>query len=83
MLHIAVTLHSNILYLVTSSLTALLLHDDVTLHVCTHLKELSYTKNEYNHFYQKLDAEYFLFNSFFKKSNIFRENSEKLFWEDI
>ncbi len=30
-------------------------------------------------FYQKLDAEYFLFNNFFEKSSIFGENREKLF----
>ncbi len=37
----------------------------------------SYTKNEYNLFYQKLDAKYFLFNNFFKKNSIFWENSFK------
>ncbi len=31
-------------------------------------------------FYQKLDAEYFLFDNFFEKSSIFQENREKLFW---
>ncbi len=34
---------------------------------CATSKGSSYTKNEYNLFYQKLDAEYFLFNIFLKK----------------
>ncbi len=42
-------------------------------------KQSSYTKNEYNLFYQKLDAEYFLFKNFFEKNSIFWENPEKLF----
>ncbi len=50
---------------------------------CTTCKGSSYTKNEYNLFYHKLDAEYFLFDNFFEKGNIFRENSEKLFWGHI
>ncbi len=41
----------------------------------------SYTKNEYNLFYRKFDAEYFFIQQFFrkKKNGIFRENREKLF----
>ncbi len=34
-------------------------------------------------FYQKLDAEYFLFVNFFEKSNIFRQDGKKLFWWHI
>ncbi len=41
------------------------------------------TNNEYNLFYQKLDAEYVLFNNFFENSRIFWENNEKLFWRHI
>ncbi len=39
------------------------------------------TKNEKNFFYHKLDLNIFLFDNFFeKKTSIFRENYEKLFW---
>ncbi len=49
MLHIAVTLHSNFLHLVTLSLTtlvtcnsyAMVLHHGISLHVCIHLKSVS------------------------------------------
>ncbi len=47
---------------------------------CATGEESFYDKNEYN---QKLDAEYSLFNNFFEKSSIFRENHEKLFWGHI
>ncbi len=50
---------------------------------CATCKESSYTKNEYNLFYQKLDAEYFLFNNFLEKNSIFWENHEKVFWKHI
>ncbi len=50
---------------------------------CASCKGSSYTKNEYNLFYQKLHAEYFLFKKFFAKSSIFWENCEKLFWGHI
>ncbi len=49
---------------------------------CTTCKGSSYTKNGYNLFHQKVEAEYFAFNNFFlKKASIFWENCEKLFWE--
>ncbi len=37
----------------------------------------SYTKNEYNLFYQKLDAEYYFIRQFFPKSSIFRKKQWK------
>ncbi len=44
----------------------------------------SYTKNEYNLFYRKLNAEYFFIQQFFfEKSSIFWENGKKLFWWQI
>ncbi len=47
---------------------------------CATCNGSSYTKNEYNLFYQKLDAEYcFILQFFRKKSSIFRENSENIF----
>ncbi len=39
---------------------------------------LTYTKNEYNLFYHKLDGEYFLFNNFFKKK-VFSEKMRGTF----
>ncbi len=50
---------------------------------CATCKGSSYTKNVNNFFYQKSDAQYFLLDNFFKKSSIFRENREKLFWKLI
>ncbi len=49
---------------------------------CATCQESPYTKNEYNLFYQKLDADFF-FNNFFEKSSIFKENCEEQFWERI
>ncbi len=49
------------------------------LRCCATCKGSSYTKNEYNFFYNKLYAKYFLFDNFFEKNGIFRKNSEKLF----
>ncbi len=46
---------------------------------CATCNGSSYTKNEYNFFYQKLDAEIFLFDIFFEKNSLFREGCEKLF----
>ncbi len=46
---------------------------------CATCNRSSYTKNEYNFFYQKLDVEQF----FRKKKHYFLENGKNLFWEHI
>ncbi len=59
---------------------------DMALGHCVTCKGSSYTKNEYNLFYHKLDGESLIFfysTIFVKKNNIFRENHEKLFWGHI
>ncbi len=50
---------------------------------CATCKGSSYTKNEYGLFYHKLDAKYFFIQQFFRKSCVFQENYEKLFWRHI
>ncbi len=37
-------------------------------------QESSYTKNEYNFLYHKLDTDDFFIQQFFQKSGVFREN---------
>ncbi len=44
---------------------------------CVTCKGSSYTKNEYNFFYQKLDAEYFFIQQFFRKKQYFLKNPWK------
>ncbi len=62
----------HLLYLCHSRVAASLCNQEVIL------------LSEYNLFYyHKLDAEYFFIRQFFRKSSIFRENCEKLFWGHI
>ncbi len=50
---------------------------------CATCKGPSYTKNQYNLFYHKLDAEYFLFNNFFKKTVFSEKTVKNCFWGHI
>ncbi len=51
---------------------------------CATRKGSSYTKNECSLFYQKLDAEYFFLEQFFrKKKTVFPEKIKELFWGHI
>ncbi len=51
---------------------------------CKGGKGSSYTKNEYNLLYHKLDAEYFFIQQFFRKKQRFLGKlKKKLFWEHI
>ncbi len=43
-------------------------------------REVSGDKNQYSLFRMQWGFEYFSFNSFFKKNNIFQNNSKKLFF---
>ncbi len=50
--------------------------------LCATFSGSSYTKNEYNHFDHKIDAEYFLIQQFFsKKGSIFQEKPWKTILE--
>ncbi len=51
--------------------SALTLFATQSLGHCATCKGSSYTKNECNLFYQKLNAKYFLFNYFFRKKQYF------------
>ncbi len=44
---------------------------------CATCQGSSYTKNEYNLFYQKLDAEYFFIQQFFQKKQYFQRKLRK------
>ncbi len=44
---------------------------------CATCQGSSYTKNEYNLFYQKFDAEYFFIQQFFRKKAVFSEKTAK------
>ncbi len=59
----------------TSKLTLLVTRPPGCCAIC---KRSSYTKNEYNLFYHKLNVEYFLFNNLKKKKKaVFREKTVK------
>ncbi len=51
----------------------------VQLRHCATCQGSSHSKNEYSLFYQKFEVEYFLFNNFFEKNCIFRENRKNCF----
>ncbi len=44
---------------------------------CATCQRSSYTKNEYNLFYQKLDAEYIFMQQFFSTKAVFSEKTAK------
>ncbi len=56
---------------------------DIQLCHCAICQGSSYTKNEYRLFIRNLMRNIFLFDNFFEKSCIFRENRKKLFWGRI
>ncbi len=49
---------------------------------CATCKGSSYTKDEYNRFYHKLDAEYF-YSTMYSTKAVFSSKPEKLFWGHI